>query len=259
MIMTPDKIKEIEKKQQKADIVSPKREIANNFIESAILKSNLTSLKTLFFMSYKLKGLKLAKHPENKLLTIRLDKKELLDFTQVENSTLLKAIKKIQETSITFLDDEGKIQQGMSLFPRYEVLANKNMIEVDIYIKVAKLIIDVKKSFNFTPMNISKLMDVSNVHSLRVLMLLNRINNYDKDIPKRTRLNLDEINALFGTNYKSWSKVELKLIKPIKEELDGLKHLSFIYESNFAPMGRGRPKFTHITIDLLDLTTKSVL
>ena len=256
MILTAENIEKLQKEKREKQIVSPKREIANNFIESTILKSNITALKTLFFISYKLKNLDLSKAPNNKLLTIRLDKKELLNFTKVENSTVLKAIKKIQETSITFLDEEGKVQLGMSLFPRYEVLNNKNIIEVDIYIKVAKLIIDVKKNFNFTPINLKKLMEVKRVHTLRFLTLLTRISNYDEHVPKRTKLKLNELNAFFGTNYKTWSKVEIKLIKPIKQELDNLKHLSFIYESRFESMGRGRPKFDYVTIDVLNLDDK---
>jgi len=258
MILTAEKIDEL-KKQKRNEIVSPKREIANNFIESAILKSNITSLKTLFFISYKLKGLDLSKMDDNKLLTIRLDKKELLEFTQVANSTLLKAIKKTQETSITFMDADGNVQVGMSLFPRYEILSNKNTIEIDIYIRVAKLIVDVKKNFNFTPIDIKKLMEVRSSHTLRFLTLLTRIGNYDEHVPKRTKLKLNEINAFFGTNYKTWSKVEIKLIKPIKEELDRLNNLSFVYESRFEPLGRGRPKFDYVTIDLVNLSTKDVL
>ena len=254
MVLTPEKIKELQKKKP-VDKKSYKREIANSFMESAIIKSNITSLKTLFFIAYKLNDLDLSKSPNNKLMTVRFDKKELLEFTEVENSTLLKAIKKIQETSITFLDDEGKVEMGMSMFPRYEVLKGKNMIELDIYIKVAKLIVDVKKNFNFTPMNIKELMHVKNAHSLRFLTLLNRIKNYDKDIPKRKKLNLQEMNAFFGTNYKNWAKLELKLLKPIKEELDALKHLSFLYEPYFESYGRGRPRFEHVTIDLKSFTT----
>jgi len=248
MILTPEKIEEIKKGKKKA-ISSPKREISNNFIESAILKSSITSLKTLFFISYRLQDIDISKMDNNKLLTIRLDKKEFLSFTKVENSTLLKAIKKVQETSITFLDDEGRVQMGMSLFPRYEILSNKNQIEIDLYIKVAKLIIDVKK--NFTPIDIKKLMEIKSSHTLRFLTLLNRIGNYDKNIPKRTKLNLEEINAFFGTNYKTWAKIEIKLLKPIKEELDKLDNLSFIYESRFEARGRGRPRFDYVAIDLI--------
>ena len=139
----------------------------------------------------------------------------------------------------------------MSLFPRYEVLSNKDTIVIDMYIRVAKLVIDVKKNFNFTPINLKKLMDVKSVHTLRFLTLLTRISNYGEHIPKRTKLSLEELNAFFGTNYKSWSKVELKLIKPIKKELDNLDNFSFIYESRFEVTGRGRPKFDYVTIDLI--------
>ena len=64
-------------------------------------------------------------------------------------------------------------------------------------------------------------------------------------------MSLDELNMLFGTNYKSWSMIELKIIKPIKEDLDANSKVSFVYEANFDKMGQGRPGFTNVDIDAI--------
>jgi len=96
---------------------------------------------------------------------------------------------------------------------------------------------------------------VKNAHSLRLLSLLCRISQYDPDIPKRKHMTLNELNLFFGTNYKSWSMLELKILKPIKEDLDNTSKISFIYESNFQKLGRGRPSFKDVTIDLIQKNT----
>lgn len=40
----------------------------------------------------------------------------------ISDSTLRRNIKQMQQTSITFFDEENKIQTGVSLIPRYEIL-----------------------------------------------------------------------------------------------------------------------------------------
>ena len=94
-------------------------------------------------------------------------------------------------------------------------------------------------------------------HTVRMLALLNRISTYKTDedgweIPKRKRMTLDELNAFFGVNYKTWNKIEEKIIIPVKEELDAHSKLSFIYEANYEALGIGRPSFKDVTIDLIE-------
>jgi plasmid replication initiation protein len=115
------------------------------------------------------------------------------------------------------------------------------------------MIIDVKR--NYTMMNIKELMKLRKPHSVRMLALLNRISTYktdDWEIPKRKRMTLEELNAFFGTNYKTWNKIEEKIIKPVKEELDAHSKQSFIYEANYEALGRGRPSFRDVTIDVIE-------
>jgi len=65
-------------------------------------------------------------------------------------------------------------------------------------------------------------------------------------------MTLDELNLFFGTKYKSWSSIEREIIKPVQEELNKSSTLSFIYESSFERLGRGRPKFKDIIIDIIE-------
>jgi plasmid replication initiation protein len=222
--------------------------VSNTFIENAISDSNLSSLKTLYYLSTVLFELDLAKMQDNKIVGIKIDKREMLKFTDLTADTIIKTVKQMQKTAITFYDNDGVIE-GMSLLPRYNFVPNKNIVELDLYVRIAKMIVDVKK--NYTNINIKDLMLIKNKHSLRLLALLCRISQYDDNVAKRKSFTLDELNLFFGTNLKTWTDIERKIIKPIKEELDSNSKFSFAYQSNFEKLGRGRPAFRDITIDLI--------
>jgi len=179
----------------------------------------------------------------------------MLKYTEMSAPTLQKTAKEMQKTSITFIDEEENTIEGMSLLPRYRFVPNKNIVELDLYVRIAKMIIDVKRKY--TMINIKELMKLRKPHSVRMLALLNRISTYKTDedgweIPKRKRMTLDELNAFFGVNYKTWNKIEEKIIIPVKEELDAHSKLSFIYEANYEALGRGRPSFRDVNIDLIE-------
>lgn len=226
------------------------QKIANTFIENAISKSNLSALKTIYFLSTVLSEIEMSNMLDDKIIGIKIDKKEMLKFTELTVDTIIKTTKQMQETSITFFDDEEGVIEGMSLLPRYKFVPNKNIVEIDLYVRIAKMIVDVKK--NYTPMNIKDLMHIKNKHSLRLLALLCRVANYDKDVPKRKKMTLEELIGFFGVNYKSWGEFERKIIKPIKEELDANSKLSFIYEADYKNLGKGRPSFKWVVINLID-------
>jgi len=249
--MLPSK-KNIAKIQAKKRGQKPKvhQKIANTFIENAIQKSNFSALKTLYYLSTVLSTVDMTDMKDDKIIGIKIDKRAMLNFTELTADTIVKTVKRMQETSITFIDEKNNIIEGMNLLPRYKFVPNKNIVELDLYVRIARMIVDVKK--NYTNINVKSLMTLKNSHTLRFLAMLNHISQYDENIPKRKVMTLDDMNLFFGTKYKSWSMIELKIIKPIKDELDNLSDLSFIYESNFEAVGRGRPKFKDITIDLKD-------
>ena len=233
--------------------------IANTFIENAITNSNVNSLKTIYYLSTKLETVDMENMKDEKIIGIKIDKREMLKYTDMSAPTLAKTAKVMQKTSITFIDydsDGDKVIEGMSLLPRYVFVPNKNIVELDLYVRIAKMIIDVKK--NYTMMNIKEIMKLRKNHSVRMLSLLNRISTYktndenEWEIPKRKRMTLDELNAFFGVNYKKWNMIEKDILKPVKEELDAHSTRSFIYEANYENLGRGRPSFRDVTIDLIE-------
>ena len=257
MIPTKENIRKLnEKKRQEKKKPQVHQKIANTFIENAITHSNVNALKTIYYLSTILEKTDMSQMKDDKIIGIRIDKREMLKYTEMSAPTLQKTTKEMQKTSITFVDEEEGIVEGMSLLPRYKFVPNKNIVELDLYVRIAKMIVDVKK--NYTMMNIKDLMKLRKPHSIRMLALLNRIRTYKTnddngwEIPKRKRMTLENLNDLFGTKYKKWSNIEAEILKPVKEELDAHSKLSFIYEANFEALGRGRPSFKDVTIDVIE-------
>jgi len=254
MIPTKENIAKLRAKKRK-EKNKPKvhTKIANTFVENAITYSNVNALKTIYYLSTVLETVDMENMKDEKIIGIRIDKREMLKYTEMSAPTLLKTTKEMQKTSITFVDEEENTIEGMSLLPRYRFVPNKNIVELDLYVRIAKMIIDVKR--NYTMMNIKEIMKLKRSHSVRMLALLNKISTYkvdDWEIPKRKRMTLDELNAFFGVNYKKWNMFEVSILKPVKDELDAHSTRSFIYEANYEVLGRGRPSFKDVTIDVID-------
>jgi len=110
--------------------------IANTFIENAIVKSNITALKTIYYLSTVLSAVDMKNMRDNKVVGICVDKREMLKYMEISAPTLIKTIKQMQQTSITFIDEEDGVIEGISLLPRYKFIPNKNIIEIDIYMFV---------------------------------------------------------------------------------------------------------------------------
>ena len=246
MIPTKENIRKLnEKKRQAKKKPKVHQKIANTFIENAITHSNVNALKTIYYLATILEKEDLSNEKDEKIIGIRIDKREMLKFTEMTAPTQIKVVKEMQKTSITFVDENDGIVEGMSLLPRYKFVPNKNIIELDLYVRIAKMIVDVKK--NYTMMNIKELMKIKKAHSIRMLALLNHLST-TKD--KNKIMTLDELNAFFGTKYKTWNEFERSLLKQVKEELDTHSTKSFIYESNYEILGRGRPAFKDVTIEV---------
>ena len=243
--MLPSEYKKMKREAKKKPKVHQK--VANTFIENAITYSNVNTLKTIYYLATILEKEDLANEKDEKIIGIRIDKREMLKYTEMSAPTLQKTTKEMQKTSITFIDEKEGIIEGMSLLPRYKFVPNKNIVELDLYVRIAKMIVDVKK--NYTMMNIKELMKLRRSHSVRMLALLNQLNT-TKD--KNKIITLDELNEFFGTKYKTWNEFERSLLKPVKVELDAHSTRSFTYESNYEILGRGRPSFKDVTIDLIE-------
>jgi len=268
--MLPSQWKREKIEQLKAQKTKVHRKISNNFIESAIQRNNINTLKTIFYLASKLRSIDSIQDKKGReIVEIILDKDEIrkmLQYTEMTMSDLVRNVKAMQQTSITFINEFEQWEEGMSLLPLYKInYGRKQSIEINIFVKIAKLIIDVKK--NYTMIDTKKLMQFKSKHTLRFLPLLQRIGAYQKNvdmknaygsyttidvIAKRKKFTLDDLNDFFGTKYKTLYDLERKVLLPIKRELDLLSRTSFVYDINFDNFGRGRPKAVSITIDVID-------
>ena len=187
---------------------------------------------------------------ETGMLNIKLDRQKMLKYTELTLPEIRRNLKKMQETSITFINEKEKWERGINLLPMYQFNYGKNTIEISLFQQIANLIIDV--TGNYTMINTKQLMNLNNKHSLRLLPLLHKIANYSDNVGKRKTMDLDTLNDFFGTKYKTLYEIERKILKPAKDELDNNSNLSFIYEVNFIQLDKGRPKSHNITIDVVE-------
>jgi plasmid replication initiation protein len=248
--MLPSERKKLDLEKLKRQKVKPHQKIANNFIENAIIKSNASAIKTLFYLASILERAELDKVKDDKIVGIVLDTKEMLKYTEMTMPEIKRNILAMQQTAITFEDEKEGITTGMSLLPRYEIIHGKSKITLDLYGRVARMIIGVKS--NYTYINTKTIMHLKKAHSMRMLGILNMIAGFDDDVAKRKRYDLDALNEIFGTKYRNLYDIQRKVLEPIKHELDLSSKLSFIHEINFDNFGKGRPKATNIVIDLID-------
>ena len=245
--MTPDKF--LEKQAFKKQDIN----ISNALIESFVSKSNLIALKVLFYLSYD----DSVTLPNSKLIHLKIDMKDMCKKIEIDQRTLKRSFKVMQETSITFVKEEEYVQD-IVILPSIKYLTGTTMVEIDIYRKVLELVKNVKKKY--TPIDIKELMKLKSKHSVRMVQLLNYIEGFkDKngdDIPKRKTYNLIQLNGMFGTNYKNLFDFKRKVLDKAKAELDHVGALTFLATIAYDPVlpPRGRPKGKGITIDLIKNT-----
>ena len=224
--------------------LNPRPKVANTFIQSVIHQSNIAALKVIYYLASILKDFDYSKD----LFIIKIDLRHMLKYTELTIKEIRDNLIKMQETSISFENEAKKLEEHIALIPRIKIEYGKNIAEIDLYSKIAKLIVDTVAQYTF--INTKQLMRLRNKHCLRMLPLLYKISQYDDKISKRVRYDLAEFNEIFGTSYKTLNDVERKILKPVKEELDAESEFSFVYDTNFDVFGIGRPKAIDIVIDL---------
>jgi len=234
------KKEELEKQKQK-NIVKPIQKISDTFIENVIHDSNITALKTIWYLSSILEDFDFSKE----IGTVTIDLRQMLKYTNLNAQDIRANFKAMQKTSITFINEEEEWEEYITLIPRVEFVWGKSIIHIDIYSKIAKLIIDVRKKYTF--INTHELMKLKKKHSLRLLPILHFIKESNNN---KKNYQLDELNELFGTNYKKLTDIERYILSPAKEEIKQLKLLSFEHEINFDNLGQGRPKAVSIGITI---------
>lgn len=246
--MLPSEFKRLQKQKISERKITPHKKISNTFIENAISSANVNAIKITFYLASVLE--KKDIDFSQRLNTLELDTKDLLKYTEITAHEARRTLLQMQKTSISFINEELQEELHINLLPSIHFKWGKNKVEVDLYSKIAKLIVDVKKNYTF--INTKTLMGLKNPHSIRLLPILNKISNHSDNVAKRKHYELEDLNAIFGTNYKRLIEIERKILSQVKEELDLNSKLTFLYETQFDNLGKGRPKATRITIDVVD-------
>jgi len=234
------KAKEFEEKKQK-----PLQKISNNFIDNTINKNNINAIKTVFYLATVLDKFNF----DLRLDRLKIDLNDMLKYTEMTRQEIRNNLKMMQETSITFINEKEEWEKHIVLIPQINISYGSNFITIDLYSKIAKLIVEVKK--NYTYIDTRVLMSLKSKHSIRILPLLEKIKGYDAHVGKRKKMSLNALNDFFGTKYKRIADIERRVLKPAQKELDNSPTLTFIYQVNMESFGRGRPKATSVTIDLI--------
>lgn len=227
-------------KPKKSNIVK----IKNDLVESFIKQNNLTALKILFYIAYDCQKL-----PSGDIVKIKMNVKDICEYCNVDMKTITRNLEQMQKTSISWSDEKKK--SFVSVLPKCEIVYGGN-IELTMFKEVIKMIVDVKGKYSL--INAEQLMLMKSKHSARMLLLLEMINGFDEHIPKLKRYDLDELNLLFGTNYKRLGEFEREVLKKAKEDLDNNSKLSFVYDVNYDKEAHtvGRAKAVGVTIHLID-------
>ena len=242
-----NRVKELKKKNTYTNNAVVKHEL----LESLVKYNSVTPMKIVFYIAKA--NIKLKKQDYHK---IAIDTKKLCSYCNINIQTLKRNIKKMQRTSITFVSEElgedgyRKIEEYISLIPYAKFDYNGNLL-IHIHDKIAKLIMSVNKPFAI--INAENMMRLSNKHSIKMIQLLERINNFSNDVAKRKHYNLEELNALFGVNYSSLKLFKQNILDKVKKELDLVSIYSFEVRIHKDKLDNkaGRPKAISIVIDLI--------
>jgi hypothetical protein len=282
--MLPSQFKRMQKEKQNKPL--PLRKISNNFLFNAVENSNPHTLKTMFYLASILRDLDLKNKDDEELVEFFIDREKMEQYTMIDIVSIRKSLKTMQKTSISFVNEIEKLETNINLLPLYEVIYNKNQIRLKLFVKVAKMLIDVETNYSY--LNTKQFMKLDSKHSIRMLGLLNKIDGYDRptdkeyklkkikdnldlirdypdyaktekleeqnrelsreQLPKVIELTLEDLNSFFGTDYKRWNDFETRVLKPSMEELESKSPLFFWYDASFQSMGQGRPKFKNVRI-----------
>lgn len=237
--------KEAELQAQKSGKGNIKK-IHNSFIQSAIHGSNYQALKVIFYLSSILENLEMEKEH----FTVVIDYEKALKFTGITDTEFTRTLKAMQSVSITFVDEKEQYEEYINLLPRIKRLYGKKQVEIDLYAKVARLIIDVPKQIGGTILNVKDICSLKSKHSIRLLPILHMINGFEYPAEKKKTYTLEDLNQIFGVKKRKLHEIEDEILKEVQHELNTTSKMGFTYETNkgYHGIAKGRPKALSITI-----------
>ena len=233
------------KRNKKNELSKPAvhKKISNTFVESTLTNKTVSALRIIYYLANILKDIDYKKE----LTTVIINTKDILEYTELKITDIKNNFKKMQETSISFINREDEYEEMICLIPRIKIHPGRNRtIEIDIYSKIANLIVEVTERYSF--INTKQLMKLKFKHSIRLLPILEMINQYELPAKKQKKYSLKELNDMFDTKYRNFSEIERKILIKAKEELNNNSSLTFDYLMNFEVLGTGRSSIVSVTL-----------
>jgi len=258
--------------------LSPKQnqiaQVDNRVLEAFVKDNDINAFKVLMYIgkSQLDKDTNIKALDDDKLYMVPIRLNPIKDYYNLNTRQIREGIKKLNRTSINYRRIEGGKDKEtfMNLLPKAKINYTDEVFECHVFGEVLKLIYAITA---YSKINVKNFIGLKHKHSARMLLLLERIANYKKieihtdtktlkqtkvDVmPKRQHFELDELNKMFGTKYKSYSLFVKWVLIPTKEDLDLNSKLSF----DFTPVkdrvgetvkSRGRTPIIHITIDAIN-------
>ncbi|HDQ15448.1 MAG TPA: RepB family plasmid replication initiator protein [Bacteroidetes bacterium] len=228
-------------------------QISNPFLESFVRNNDLVSFKVLLYIAKaKLDTVvEIGKLEDKQTYKVPLGMRDITCYLNLDIRTIRNAISRLNSTSINYRrTDGGKEKETfLNLLPAGEINYTDNTLDVWIFGEILK---QIYATMRYSYVQTKNFIELTSKHSIRMLLLLERINNFGENIAKRKHYELDELNKLFGTRYVSYTLFEKKVLIPAKKDLDKHSSLSFVYIKNKDKiLTKGRARITHITIDLV--------
>jgi len=235
-------------------------QISNPFLEAFTRNNDLVSFKVLLYIA-KAKideTVAIDKLEDKQTYKVPLNLLNISKYLNLDIRTIRNAVSKLNSTSINYrriVDGKDK-ETFINLLPAGEINYTDDTLDVWVFGELLKQIYATTK---YSYVQTKNFIELTSKHSIRMLLLLERINNFSDNAAKRKRYELEELNKLFGTKYTSYYNFEKYVLKPAKEDLDTHSNISFIYIKNKDKIKtRGRARVVGITIDLLQNSYRTV-
>jgi len=244
--------------------------LSNRLLETFVKHNDLLAFKTLLYIAksqFKTKGDYVKKLDDNQNYKISINIKEAIHFLQCDVKTIKRSLDRLSKTTINYrgINEDGHdVESWIAILPKGEINYTTETYDVWLFGEVLKLIHQTTaRVTGYTPVKTQNFISLKSKHSVRMLLLIERISNYDKKdanginvIGKRQKYTLDKLNNLFGTKYTSYSLFMKKVLEPAKHELDKNSKLSFEFFARKERIGevarsRGRTPITAIIIDVI--------
>lgn len=224
--------------------------VSHDMLESYVKEMNVSALKVLMYVakSDKIDVELIHSFDDTEIIKSRISIKDVCNYCNIAPDTLHSHLKKMSETSIKIVTKKGK--GYINILP-YCMANYDGYLDVQIFAGILKM---THALTAYSLVDASTFASLKKPHSIRMLMILNRINSFGTNVAKRKRYTLEQLNEMFDTNYKTIPEFNRRVLKVVKAELDENSKLTFLYEQRKDKEERtvGRAKVVEVIIDLIE-------